>query len=295
MSYPLRFPTEKPLVTLTHRTLPLGKQRGFNLDIHTCLATASIWIIELHNGPDSRLSTALINDGLQPALDAVERDWRNGWRAARAAKNKTGGKGALIIVGNRGQDKFFSNGLDFDSLSKDPHYSLNFFPHVYNPLMRRLITFPIPTIAAINGHCFAGAMMLSLCCDYRVITDGGKRNVWMCMNEIHLGAGFPQSFTSLIRAKIPDARTHRKVILEGHRFSPSEALEAGLVDHTVNGDTEAVIAKAQQVADTVSSLCIPGSWGISKRELYRDVIEASTKDTVIANVPADDAVAKAKL
>lgn len=137
----------------------------------------------------------------------------------------------------------------------------------------------------------------------------------MLARQIHLGAGFPQSFTSLIRAKIPDARTHRKVILEGHRFSPSEALEAGLVDHTVNGDTEAVIAKAQQVADTVSSLCIPGSWGISKvrvtiacgavdkladpslaqRELYRDVIEASTKDTVIANVPADDAVAKAKL
>ncbi|KAK7690621.1 hypothetical protein QCA50_005720 [Cerrena zonata] len=275
-AYPIRLPTANPIVTVT-RPFP------------------NTWVIELHNGADSRLSTALISEGLLPALDIVERDWRNVWRAARAAKDKTGGRGALILVGNRSQDKFFSNGLDYDNLTKDPHYSVNFFPHVYNPLMRRLISFPIPTVAAINGHCFAGGMMLSLCCDYRVITDGNKRNVWMCMNEIHLGAGFPQSFTALIRAKIPDARTHRKVVLEGHRFTPSEALAAGLVDHIVAGNTEAVIAKAQQVADAVSPLCIPGSWGISKRELYRDVMEASHRDTVIANVGADDAVAKAKL
>lgn len=54
------------------------------------------------------------------------------------------------------------------------------------------------------------------------------------------------------------------MVLEGHRFTPSEALQAGLVDQIVTGNTEAVIAKAQQVADAVSPLCIPGSWGISK-------------------------------
>ena len=26
--------------------------------------------------------------------------------------------------------------------------------------------------------------MLALCCDYRVMTDGEKRNAWMCMNEV---------------------------------------------------------------------------------------------------------------
>lgn len=42
----------------------------------------------------------------------------------------------------------------------------------------------VPTIAAINGHCFAGGMMLSLACDYRVMTDGSERNTWLCMNEV---------------------------------------------------------------------------------------------------------------
>jgi hypothetical protein len=45
-----------------------------------------------------------------PALDAVERSWREKWRAARAASDSNGGGGALIIVGKRDQDKFFSNG-----------------------------------------------------------------------------------------------------------------------------------------------------------------------------------------
>lgn len=51
-----------------------------------------------------------MDHGLKPALDAVEKDWRDSWRTAKQAKDKEGGKGALIIVGRRDQDKFFSNG-----------------------------------------------------------------------------------------------------------------------------------------------------------------------------------------
>jgi hypothetical protein len=43
----------------------------------------------------------------------------------------------------------------------------------------------VPTIAAVNGHCFAGGMVVALSCDYRVMTDGVKRRAWMCMNEVN--------------------------------------------------------------------------------------------------------------
>jgi len=78
-----------------------------------------------------------------PALDVVEKHWREQWRTAKKSADKLGGGGALIIVGNRKQDKFFSNGrsmsalftkthevaffcvgLDFAKVSGDP----NFFP-----------------------------------------------------------------------------------------------------------------------------------------------------------------------
>ncbi len=140
MAYPLRLPTEKPVITVTHRTYSPTTVIATHSS-NTVLATPAIWVIELHNGPDSRLTTAFIKLGLLPALDAVERDWRHAWRAARETKDKEGGRGALIIVGNRGQNKFFSNGmssqlvdstvltrcapplgLDYDNAIKDPFF-----------------------------------------------------------------------------------------------------------------------------------------------------------------------------
>ena len=67
-------------------------------------------MLELHNGDDSRLTHEFIGQAVLPALDEVERSWRQQWREAAKTKSKEGGRGALIIVGNRKQNKFFSNG-----------------------------------------------------------------------------------------------------------------------------------------------------------------------------------------
>ncbi|KAI0329073.1 ClpP/crotonase [Cubamyces sp. BRFM 1775] len=276
MTYPISLPSSNPLVTLTH-------------------PTASLWVIELHNGADSRLTQTLIQRGLLPALDQVERHWRDNWRAGREKKDDNLCKGALIIVGNRKQDKFFSNGLDWDNIIKDPNFSTNFFPTVFNPLIQRLLSFPIPTVAAVNGHAFAGGMILAMACDYRVMTDGSKRNAWMCMNEIHFGATLPLSLASVLKAKAPNPMVLRKIILEGHRFTAKEALSVGLIDRIVAGDTESVVAEAQSLAGSVSSLPGKGAWGLNRREMYRDVYEGLSRDVLVINPIADDAAARARL
>jgi hypothetical protein len=76
-------------------------------------AEPTIWVLELHNGQDSRITASLIRDAFMPALDAVERDWRAARRGKDIAKEKdmSVGAGALVIVGNKSQDKFFSNGM----------------------------------------------------------------------------------------------------------------------------------------------------------------------------------------
>ena len=139
----------------------------------------------------------------------------------------------------------------------------------------------VPIIAAVNGHSFAGGMVLAMACDYRVMTDGSKRNAWMCMNEvcpisflhsefklisaqIHFGPALPVAFTALTRSKFPDGRLGRRIFLEGHRFTPTEALEAGLVDHIVGGDTEAVLTKAIELAASIEHLPQFGSYGVIK-------------------------------
>jgi len=251
----------------------------------------SLWIIELHNGQDNRLTHTLINHGLKPALDAVEKSWREEWRAAKAAKDQNGGKGALIIVGKRDQDKFFSNGFDFANIIADP----TFFPETFNPLLVRVMEFPIPTIAAINGHCFAAGLSLAMACDYRVMTDGSKRNAWLCMNEVHFGAVWPLSFAALFRAKLGEHRLLRKVALEGHRFTPSEALSDGILDGMVKGGTKEVLEKAIEIADAKGNLAKEGVWGLIKRDLYRDAIEWAGKDIRMTNAFIEDTSAKARL
>ena len=138
--------------------------------------------------------------------------------------------------------------------------------------------------------------MLALCCDYRVMTDGSKRNVWMCMNEVrtqtawelrdatnicdqvHFGANWPYPFSYIARAKITDAQVLRRVALEGHRFTPQEALKAGLVDHLVQGDTEDVLRKAQEVAVVASGQAQAGAYGLIRVSILISSSQAKRRE-----------------
>jgi len=150
-----------------------------------------------------------------------------------------------------------------------------------NPSFHYTNSFVVPTVTAINGHCFAGGFMLSLACDYRVMTDGSKRNAWLCMNEvgsralsrclctqflaqIHFGAVWPLSFTAILNTKVNNGILRRKIALEGHRFVPSEAHSSGIIDHLVTGNTAVVLAKAQDFADQISVNASTGVWGLIK-------------------------------
>lgn len=119
-------------------------------------ASPSTWVIEMHNGDDNRLTDVFLTKALNPALDAVEKHWRENWRAGVAKKDGALCTGAVIIVGNRKQDKFFSNGayatpskrgstheysrigLDFANATKDPTFKTNFFPREPLPHVTRV-------------------------------------------------------------------------------------------------------------------------------------------------------------
>jgi hypothetical protein len=56
------------------------------------------------------LTATVINEGLLPALDIVEKEWRASQKRWDGDPKNQEGSGALIIVGRKDQDKFFSNG-----------------------------------------------------------------------------------------------------------------------------------------------------------------------------------------
>ena len=91
-----------------------------------------------------------------------------------------------------------------------------------------------------------------------------------------------------MRAKFGDGRLHRKIALEGHRFTPKEALDAGLVDHIVDGSTETILANAVSLGERVGQIAKEGVWGLIKvcvpsqmRRMQRNLTVRNFEDNVI--------------
>lgn len=95
----------------------------------------AVWQISIDSPPDNRLSTEVL-DSLAKRLDTVEAEWRT----------KGMGPGALVLTSPN--KKFFSNGFLVEVLMSDP----DFLEKIAAPVFQRLVTFPLVTVAAINGH-----------------------------------------------------------------------------------------------------------------------------------------------
>lgn len=139
--------------------------------LHPSIPTISIFCT---GGGKSRLTLELI-DASQPDTDKHDTPLLHLSHPAAA----------LVTYGPRDADRFYSNGLDLPLAMRTPM----FFPRILNALLGRILTFPIPTIAAINGHAFAGGFTLALAHDFRVMkNEDGRFQKWLCMNEV---GGYP--------------------------------------------------------------------------------------------------------
>ncbi|KAG8998148.1 hypothetical protein FRB93_013830 [Tulasnella sp. JGI-2019a] len=226
----------------------------------------NVWLLELQNGAENRLTIELMQKAIHPALDIVEQEHfklRNTPPESTAEGAGYQG-GALIITGLRSQSKFFCNGFNLEELVNVP----GMLPEIFVPLAIRLLSFPIPTIAAMNGHAFAGGYLLAMSCDYRVMTSG---KAWASMNEIKFGAPFPHGIGALFGEKIRDPRILRETGL-GHRFTPQELLQAGIVDVLADRGAEGVLSAAYTLADKVSGNASKGAYGLIKKEIYGGAI-----------------------
>lgn len=92
----------------------------------------------------------------------------------------------------------------------------------------------------------------------------GSLTLCSSRSQVHFGAHWPHSFAALLRGKFGDHRLQRKIALEGHRFTPQEALQDGILDAIVDGKTPEIIATAEKIADRVSVNAATGVWGLIK-------------------------------
>ena len=86
----------------------------------------------------------------------------------------------------------FSAGLDFDHhfplFARQSVKEINAWFDAYRATNLRLFTYPRPTVAAINGHAYAGGLITALCCDDRIASEGALQ---FSLNEVAIGIPMP--------------------------------------------------------------------------------------------------------
>jgi enoyl-CoA hydratase/carnithine racemase len=111
---------------------------------------------------------------------------------------------ARTLVVRATDEKIFCNGIDLNWIApllksgeKEP---LKAFLFKLNDLFKRIILYPMPTIAAITGHAFAGGAILACAFDFRFMrTDRG----FFCFPEVDLNIPFLPGMIALIKKAIP--------------------------------------------------------------------------------------------
>ena len=71
--------------------------------------------------------------------------------------------------------KFFSNGLDTDHIFAAPDQLPGYLDRVH-ALYAKVLTLPVPTVSAVNGHAFGAGAMLALCTDHVLMRT--ERGFW---------------------------------------------------------------------------------------------------------------------
>jgi enoyl-CoA hydratase/carnithine racemase len=147
---------------------------------------------------------------------------------------------ALVTTGAA---KHYSNGFDIDFLGSLTGDALRGFMDRTMAVLGRLLTFPVPTVAAVDGHAFGIGAFLALAHDRRVMrADRG----WFCLPEIDLGLQFHPVMLALLAHRLP-AAVAEEAVLSGRRYDGADAVAAGIAHATAALDdlVDASIAQVE--------------------------------------------------
>lgn len=108
----------------------------------------------------------------------------------------------------------------------------------YADLLKRIASFPKPTLARIKGYCLAGGMGFMLACDIVIAGDDAKFGT----PEVNVGL-WPMMIGALIFRNVLKKKAMEMILL-GERLSAGDALAMGLITRVVPaGDLEDEVAK----------------------------------------------------
>ncbi len=166
-------------------------------------ASEGLVTITINRPPYNVLDIAVMQE-LNQALDA-------------AAKEDTA---KVVMITGKGE-KVFSAGVDVLDHTPD---KVDQMIEVFHGILKRLMVFPLPTVAALNGSAMGGGCELAIACDMVVATEETK----LGQPEIKLGV-FPP-IAAILMPKIMPSPKAMELLLGGGLITAQEALGLGMLN-----------------------------------------------------------------
>ena len=149
----------------------------------------------------------------------------------------------LILTG--AGEKSFVAGADIGEMSNLTKEEGEAFGKKGNDVFRKLETFPIPVIAAINGFALGGGCEISMSCDIRICSDNAV------FGQPEVGLGITPGFGGTQRlARLVSPGMAKQLIYTGRNIKADEAYRIGLVNAVY--PQEELMAQAEKMANGIA-------------------------------------------
>ncbi|XP_057786012.1 enoyl-CoA delta isomerase 1, peroxisomal-like [Salvia miltiorrhiza] len=228
-----------------------------------------VFILTITGDGDHRLNPELLGS-IQTAVAQV--------------KSESTRSTALITTA---QGKFFSNGYDQEWALSDPDpVSAGALTRPKNIskklrlLVEELISLPMPTIAAVNGHASAAGFILALSHDYLLMR---KDIGYLYMSELDIGYPIPQWFVQVVKNKIASPKIWRSVVMTAAKITAEMGVAWGIVDSAHDGAEATVEAALKLGTDLMSRKWDGEVYAANRRVVFADVLAVLGSDETVGD------------
>lgn len=175
---------------------------------------------------------------------------------------------ALVIASN--DEKNWSQGIDTDWLARamqaQQFDEIRDFMYTMDEIFKTLLLYPMPVIAAINGHAFGNGAILACACDFRFMrSDKG----FFCFPEVDISIPFLPGMIAFVKKAMPYYRFN-EMKLSGRRATADE-LERDHVIEKACGNNDELHAAVMAYAATFDKK--RSIFGEHKKRLHKQIIE----------------------
>ena len=163
-----------------------------------------------------------------------------------------------IVLTGAGEKSFVA-GADIGEMSSFTKAEGEAFGKKGNDLFRKIETFPIPVIAAVNGFALGGGCEISMSCDIRICSENAV------FGQPEVGLGITPGFGGTQRlARLVSPGMAKQLIYTARNIKADEAYRIGLVNNVVKAEVneageitvsakDALMAEALKMAAGIAS------------------------------------------